>query len=63
MKSADSDGISVTGETPREHGFRDEEERKIALYLSALIRTPHGKRALGTEINGIEGNRTFSEAL
>jgi len=31
----------VTGETPQEHGFRDEEAH----------RTPHGTRPLGTEIS------------
>uniref|UniRef100_UPI001ED9948E hypothetical protein n=1 Tax=Paenisporosarcina sp. TG-14 TaxID=1231057 RepID=UPI001ED9948E len=35
----DSGGISVTGKTPQERGFRDEEAH----------RTPHGTRPLGTE--------------
>ena len=42
VPSGDSSGISVTGETPQERGFRDEEAH----------RTPHGKRPLGTEISG-----------
>lgn len=41
VQSGDSSGISVTGETPQEHDFRDEEAH----------RTPHGTRPLGTEIN------------
>ncbi|AOV06192.1 hypothetical protein BI350_00090 [Sporosarcina ureilytica] len=41
VQSGDSGGISVTGETPQERGFRDEEAH----------RTPHGTRPLGTEIN------------
>jgi len=41
VQSGDSGGISVTGETPQEHGFRDEEAH----------RTPHGTRPLGTEIS------------
>ncbi len=39
--SGDSSGISVTGETPQERGFRDEEAH----------RTPHGKRPLVTKIS------------
>ena len=41
VPSGDSSGISVTGETPQERGFRDEEAH----------RTPHGKRPLGTKIS------------
>ena len=41
VTSGDSSGISVTGETPQERGFRDEEAH----------RTPHGKRPLVTKIN------------
>ena len=41
VQSADSGGMSGTGETPQERGFRDEEAH----------RPPHGKRPLGTEIN------------
>ncbi|SUJ06724.1 Uncharacterised protein [Sporosarcina pasteurii] len=41
VQSGDSSGISVTGETPQERGFRDEEAH----------RTPYGTRPLGTEIN------------
>jgi len=44
VQSGDSDGISVSGETPQEHGFRDEEAH----------RTPHGTRPLGTEISVVE---------
>jgi len=36
----------VTGETPQERGFRDEEAH----------RTPHGTRPLGTEINSFSVN-------
>ncbi len=41
VPSGDSSGISVTGETPQERGFRGEEAH----------RTPHGKRPLGTKIS------------
>ncbi|PZX03128.1 hypothetical protein C7437_10786 [Psychrobacillus insolitus] len=41
VPSGDSSGISVTGETPQERGFRDEEAH----------RTPHGKRPLVTKIS------------
>ena len=41
VTSGDSSGISVTGETPQERGFRDEEAH----------RTPHGKRPLATKIS------------
>ncbi len=41
VPSGDSSGISVTGETPQERGFRDEEAH----------RTPHRKRPLGTKIS------------
>ena len=41
VASGDSSGISVTGETPQERGFRDEEAH----------RTPHGKRPLATKIS------------
>ncbi len=41
VTSGDSSGISVTGETPQERGFRDEEAH----------RTPHGKRPLVTKIS------------
>ena len=39
VTSGDSSGISVTGETPQERGFRDEEAH----------RTPHGKRSARNE--------------
>ena len=52
VKIGDSGGISVTGETPQERGFCDEEAR----------RTPHGKRPIVTEINGIVEIWTFSVA-
>lgn len=41
VQSGDSGGISGTGETPQERGFRDEEAH----------RPPLRKRPLGTEIN------------
>lgn len=44
--------LSLTGETPQERGFCDEEAR----------RTPHGKRPIVTEINGIVEIWTFSVA-
>jgi len=47
VEGGDSGGISVTGETPQEHGFRDEEAH----------RTPHGTRPPETEINTI--NESF----
>ena len=45
VPSGDSSGISVTGETPQERGFRDEEAH----------RTPHGKRPLVTKISVEQG--------
>jgi len=42
VQTGDSNGISVTVETPQERGFRDEEAH----------RTPRGKRPVGTEISG-----------
>ena len=41
VTSGDSSGISVTGETPQERVFRDEEAH----------RTPHGKRPIVTKIS------------
>ena len=49
VKSGDSGGISVTGETPKEQGFRDEEAH----------RTPHGTRPLGTEISVYQDSLSF----
>ena len=43
VQGGDSGGVSVTGETPQERDFRDEE----------ACHTPHGTRPPVTEISGL----------
>ena len=45
--------LSLTGQTPQECGFRDEEAH----------RTPHGKRPIVTEINGVNRDFDFFSGL
>lgn len=46
---------SLLGETPQEREFRDEEEGKIELYLSALSERPQESAHLERKVTGYIG--------